>query len=37
MVTHIKVHHSTSYHVLLVDYEKNYVELNALKLAIGFQ
>ena len=37
MVTHIKVHPSTSYHILLVDNEELPVELNALKLTIGFQ
>ena len=37
MVSHIKLHSLTTYHILLAKFGELPIELNALKLTMGFQ
>ena len=37
MMSHIKVRSSTTYHILLVEFREPPIELNTLKLIMGFQ
>ena len=37
MMSHIKVYSSTTYHILLAEFREPPIELNALKLTMGFQ
>jgi len=37
MMSHVKVHSSTTYHILLAKFGETPIELQALKLTLGFQ
>ena len=36
-MSHLKMHSLTTYHILLVEFEKNSIKLCALKCIMGFQ